>query len=736
MDGPNAPDEGNAPPDESTPGGASPDAPDTDDGRPHTADATDPDTDDTGLADTLGGVSRRKLLAGVAGATALTGGAVAMFGEETTVPDPADVVRPDPETAAELADAFAPRLYFGAGERWFPTDPRRYASESNGETVVDGFDALDGYTKEFAESGAPPAPTVFYNVVRVTERLTAVQHWFYSAFDQFTTNFHWHDWELLQTFVDAESNTPVLYCASAHSRTVPNNEFIDPERSDRVAIIAEVGSHSSALGVNDPPRRFDRFPAGDTIADVTNRAIDVAETAVGVPTAYGLPRGEGVPLPYAIPDLDGAPIYEHPDLPNVERGHLVPERLTVRNFADLATPPDLPTREEGRSFGPVGVESDTTYDLVPMGETDHIAEYAGPQLSFEFAVPQFAENAIAGHITSVGRPQEQPRYRNPLEDVTDPEHRSSLADQFVGVKSGGPVSQVVGVLREATAGAAGAPEGGGISLSEPTTESVVLLESEPTAIPTTNGLLLATNVAEGDHRLTVNGPGVAPYTQRLSHAGGSETTRPGVEGTVTVVPNRDAVKVRADARETPAGVANLRVADDFAGTVYNARPSADDTFGVYVHRSGAYTAEITDRDGDVGAFRVNPAEGDDAVTIEEPTTGKTAMTRYLVNYLAESLSEAESFRERADTDSEDIDPVLKELDVALDAARQAREAAEAGDANAANERLSEVADRIGAIAAAVREHRDRLSPRVLALLGRRIERARGRVEEAIDAPLK
>jgi hypothetical protein len=504
-----------------------------------------------------------------------------------------------------------------------------------------------------------------------------------------------------------------------------------------VAVVAEVGSHSSALGVNASPRTFQRFPSEDTFADITNRAIDVAESVASVPAAYGLPRDEGLALPYAVPELDGDPIYEHERLPNVEQEHLVPEDLTVGSFTELSTPPaDLPRREQGLSFGPTGVETDATYDLVPMQETAHITDYTGPQLSFEFAVPQFAEDAVSGHITSVGRPQDQPRYRNPLDDVTDPRHRSALAEQFDGVETGGPVSQVVGVLREATAGAAGAPEGGGISLSEPTTEQVALLESDPTAIPTTNGIVLATGVEAGEHRLTVNGPGVAPYTQRLRHESEETQTRVGVEGEVTVVPNEDAVKVQADARETPAGVANLQVADDFAGTVYDALPAQDDTFGVYVHRSGAYTAEITDRDGDVGAFRVNPGPDDDTVTIENPTTGKLAMTRYLVDYLSESLAEAESYSDRDDTDEEDVDSLVAELEKAVTAARRARDAAGADDATAADERLAEVGDRVDAIAAAVRERRDELSPEVLALLGRRIERARKRVREAIDAPLK
>jgi len=174
---------------------------------------------------------RRRLLGYLAAAAALAGsgaaGAWFLSGDESDQPTPTPASTPTPAetetpsgtptaTPEEDADAggvavpavvrrHAPDLYFGRLERWFPTDPRPYVVERDGRPVVDGFAALEGYTAAFEEAGGPPAPTVFYNVVEATAEIDAVQYWLYSAFDQFTANFHWHDWELLQVFVDHET---------------------------------------------------------------------------------------------------------------------------------------------------------------------------------------------------------------------------------------------------------------------------------------------------------------------------------------------------------------------------------------------------------------------------------------------------------------------------------------------------------------------------------------------------
>jgi len=153
---------------------------------------------------------------------------------------------------------------------------------------------------------------MFYHGVSYDDSpLAVVQFWYYSAFDQFTTNFHWHDWEVLHVFVDTEASEPQLYVASSHSRKVPNNEFLDPDPDTQPRILSELGSHSSALSVNDIADRFQRLSVDGALADITNSAIDTIEDVINLPVAYGLPRDEGSRLPYLIPEFEGAPLYEH-----------------------------------------------------------------------------------------------------------------------------------------------------------------------------------------------------------------------------------------------------------------------------------------------------------------------------------------------------------------------------------------------------------------------------------------
>ncbi|ESP88327.1 hypothetical protein K933_09397 [Candidatus Halobonum tyrrellensis G22] len=741
-------------------------------------------------------MTRRQALLGGVGASVAALGAGAFV---TSADERPPTGQPDAADARRLAEAYAPDLYFGVGERWYPTDPRRYASERGGETVVDGFDALDGYTAEFEATGEPPAPTVFYNVRRYRgTELAVVQFWFYSVFDQFTSNFHWHDWELLQVFVDlsadGEVGAPALFVASAHSRSVPNNEFINPE-TDRASVISEVGSHSSALGVNRTRDAFERLPGAADIADVNNGLLDL----VDLPAAYGLPRDEGFALPFALPELDGAPMYDHPRLPNVDREDLLPDELTVRSFAGLPSPPvDLPAREPGRQFafegGDGAGDADHTYALAPMADVAaDLDDTTGPRLSFEFSVPSFAEDAIASHITASSLPFDQPRFSDPLADVTDLDHRRAMVDRF-GLDAGdGPTDLVVAAVREARP-AADAPEGNGIETRESRAEGVALLESEPTAVPTFNGVVALRGVAAGEHRLTVNAAGVAPYAQRLDHDGAGTTTA-GADGDVVVSANEDAVKLRFDASDPEApSVASLAVTDDFGGTVYDGRPADGDRVGVYVHRAGAYTAEVTDGEGRTGTYRVNPAPDQTTATVANVETGKAAAARFLATLLAETFEQglalalgvdldalqlpddtAESGRERdgegevdgtdtADGDDQAVDGArttvddlvdgaaagrfparLKEEGVyvrtlgpvadAVEAARTAREAAATGDAAAANDALrgalADVASAREALAAAGSQPRAAFRT----LVSARLSTARTRAEAAIDTEL-
>jgi hypothetical protein len=706
------------------------------------------DTNEGTAPDEGAGPSRRRLLALLGGGTLLAGGAYAgtelldggTEGPASTTTETATRIptsnrtgtdAPTTDRARRLAERYAPDLYFGVRERWFPTDPRPYTStDEEGRTVVDGFDALDGYTAAF--DGDPPSPTAFYNIVDVSERLVVVQFWFYSVFDQFSVNFHWHDWELLQTFVDVESGEPVLHCASAHSRKIPNNEFVDPVPGPRASIISEVGSHSSALGVNREPASFQRFPTGDLIADITNRAVAIGNLVEEIPLAYGLPRDEGFSLPYAVPELDGAPLYDHADLPNVAREDFVDEDVTVRRLDALTSPPSLPQRETGLQFSATD-EGDYRYDLVPMAEVADIEAYVGPQLSFEFGVPSFAEDAVASHITTAGVPRTQGRYDDPVADVTDPRHRATLAERYPAVDGGGAVSRLVGAVREVVPNP-DAPDGAGVAFAGPTTEAVALLESEGTGVPTTNGLLFVEDVPPGEHRLTVNGAGVAPYAETFSHGEDDEQRVVGTDGRVAVVPNDDAVKLRADASDG-AGVAAVRVDDDYGGAVYDATPPGEDRFGVYVHRGGAYTVSVIDRDGNVGVFRANPNPDDDAVTIENPVAGKRSRIRYLLDLLEESLARVTELRERGDVDGNALEAVDEQLRRALAAAESAAEFAEAGDAAAADESLAVVDERLAAIDAIVEERADRLPETVHERFVRRQRRLREATEAARAASL-
>ncbi|ELZ42588.1 hypothetical protein C471_03983 [Halorubrum saccharovorum DSM 1137] len=731
---------------------------------------------------------RRRVL-GYAGLAALAGGGVAgawYLSRPAPAPasggeDGADENGGDPENDGDpadedaLADApaeipavvsrYAPDLYFGALEKWYPTDPRPYVVETDEGAVVDGFTALDEYSAAFRETGSPPAPTVFYNVVEAAPGVDAVQYWLYSAFDQFTVNFHWHDWELLQVFVDRESGDPLLLSASAHSRASPNNEFLDPEIPDgsRPGILSEVGSHSSASEVNGLVPSFERLPVGDLVSDVTNDAIDVS-ASLRAPFAYGLPRDEGARLPFVLPELDGAPLHEHPSL-SIERTDLIDERVTVGSWRGLPTPPeDLPLREPGLVLAhpDSAVDADATYALEPLSPLgEAIDGFVGPQLSFEFAVPGFAEDVLASHITSVGTPWEQERFADPLSDVTDPAHRRRID----GSEPDGLTNRVAGRVRQLRAGTGGTLDGvtdgaadavtgvAGVSLFPLSTELAVRLASEdPTATVTRGGVFEYLRVEPGPHLLVANGPGIAPIASRFTHDGG--LVRVGGDGDLAVVASGDAGWIRGDAREAD-GVERVRVVEDYAGVVYEGAPVETDRFAVAVHREGRYTVEVVDRAGATGAYRVTPDSFDEngEAVRERVETGKAALARTLrgeldeLYALAESLSpdddDADDTPENGTAGETDRDRNGTASDPVLDGISRARESAAGAVAAAENDEERAADDRLSAAASALWRVRDAfatddqagyddgaveaLDPKALA----GIERA----NDAIDAPL-
>jgi len=645
-------------------------------------------------------------------------------------PDGATVPLDDGQ-ARRLAERFAPTLYFDANERWFPTDPRPYAGERDGETVVDGFDAFDGYTRRFRESATPPDPTVFYRAVRYPDSsLGVVQWWAYSAFDQFATNFHWHDWEVLHAFFDLETEEPQLYVASAHARSVPNNEYLDPDPAAVPHVLTELGSHSSALSVNEEGETFQRLPDGATTADITNAAVDALQALADLPAAYGLPRDEGFRLPYLVPELDGRPVYEHPDLPSVGRESLVDESLTVSSFSELSSPPEsLPARDTGLVFGPPDREDevDVPYELVPATDVEHVAAFTGPQLHFEFAVPGFVEDLVAGHTTSTGVPWRQPRYADPVLDVSDPRHRQALAERYDPVDPPGGDSGVVAVVRQVVASDA-APDGEGVATEESTVEGVVLVESEPVALPTFRGVVVARGLPDGEHRLTVNVPGAAPHSEPVV-VDGTGPDVAGVEGAIPTVANEHAVKLGLDPGATDADLRRFAVEDDFAGRLYDAPLSGPDA--VYVHRDGTYTAEVEDADRELGAFRVNPA-AEDRVTIDRPDTGKAVLSTYVADVIGESRDAVEARAPDA-SDSDPVDGLLTAMGAVATAASRAADRAEAGNRGRADEALERVIERLDAVAARLDDARQELPARLGNALDRRLEQARRRADQALAA---
>ncbi|MFC7234256.1 hypothetical protein [Halosegnis marinus] len=704
------------------------------------------------MTDERAELSRRGLLAG-GGVAALAGagviGATFLDGGGDDGPVAAEAGEYDERA---LAERFAPDLHFGRYEKWFPTDPRSYVRDRDGERVVDGFAALNGYSGDYLDAGDPPAPTVFYNVVEVTPALVAVQYWMYYAFDQFTVNFHWHDWELLQVFVDvgverggtpesasggtASDPEPVLLSASSHSRKVPNNEFLDPGDGDTVAVLSEVGSHSSATTVNEEETTFQRTALADLTADVTNAAVSVADAVEALPLAYGLPRDEGGRLPFVMPELDGVPLYDHPDV-SVPREAFVDESVTVRDLADLARPPgDLPTREHGTTFtfGESGTESEAAYALAEVADLTDIDRFVGPQLSFEFAIPGFVEDRFASHITTAGTPWDQPRFTDPVSDVTDGAHRAALADRYGLDIQRGLGARVFGAVEELAAGAEGTLRGADgsddavrsratVSFAGATGEAVCLLESEdPAAVPTANGVVGFVGVEEREHRLTTNAAGYAPRSERFTVEG---DTRAGVEGRLPVVRREEATRVRVS---PDTDLARVRATDDFAGAVFDARPPVDGDFALYLHREGRYSLEVEDEDGNLGAYRVEP-EGDEEVSIESAGTGPASLAAYLVDYLAESARLAREFEAEEDTGRESV---AAKVDAALRDAERAAEAARADEDDRAREELRALRDRLARVRAFLREE-DRFSEGVTDLLLDRVATADTTAERALAA---
>jgi hypothetical protein len=686
-------------------------------------------------------IDRRTLLASIgalSGTASVAGCSAFERGSDTSTE------RVDDDSARELAERFAPTLYFDTNEQWFPTDPRPYQTEQDGEQVVNGFDAFNGYVEAKKGTDRVPKPTLFYHAMQYSDSpLAVVQFWYYSAFDQFTTNFHWHDWEVLHVFVDMETGDPQLYVASSHSGRVPNNEFLDPDPDRQPRILSELGSHSSALSVNDVPDRFQRLPIDGTFADITNSAFEGIEDIADIPIAYGLPRDEGSRLPYVVPELAGKPVYEHEQLPAVERDDLIGDELTVRSFSDLTSPPsELPERETGLVFGFAGRggDSDIEYDLIPTADLEDISSFTGPQLSFEFAIPEFAEDAVASHISTAGTPWEQPRYENPARDISAPNHRAELAKRYDAIGEPASVNTIVANITEAVTDS-DAPENEGVTTQGLSVESIALLESEPDAVPSSGGIVVAQDIPEREHRLTINGPGLEPHSETVTARDDeSGPTTAGVESEIPLVARENATKLEFDPQDTDAELTDLAIEDDFAGRLYDAPLSGPDA--VYVHRGGAYTAEVRDADDEIGAARVNPSTARN-VRVRDLATGKGSLAEYIADVSAETANAVSALTADADDTSTPggrsgaggrenaVKGLSRALQAVAETARTVAERAAAGERNRADEslaavqtRLDRVSSRLTEAGGSIPEDLTRATERRLTQLDRRSKQAR------------
>lgn len=353
-----------------------------------------------------------------------------------------------------------------------------------------------------------------------------------------------------------------------------------------------------------------------------------------------------------------------------------------------------------------------------------------------FAIPEFGEDAISGHITTAGVPWDQPRYVEPAEDISEAIHRATLADRYDAIAEPAAINSIVATVTEAI-GSDDAPEDEGLTTQDLSVETVALLESEPEAVPTFGGIVAIQDVPTGSHRLAVNGAGVEPHSEVVTVAeDGNGLTVAGVEGEVPLVAREHSTKLEVDTGGTEAELTALAVEDDFAGRLYDAPLSGPDA--VYLHRGGAYTTEVRDAAGEVGAFRVNPTD-EPRIHIEEPRTGLGSLAEYVADVAAETSASVEnldgdSSEDRTKDGSEDVvDQLAQALAAVAEEARRAADQAAVGDRTGADQRLANVQDRLDRIASRLSEADGGLPNDVQQAIAHRLEQMQRRSGQALDS---
>jgi hypothetical protein len=360
-------------------------------------------------------------------------------------------------------------------------------------------------------------------------------------------------------------------------------------------------------------------------------------------------------------------------------------------------------------------------------------------LSFEFAIPEFAEDAVASHITTTGVPWKSPRYTDPARDISEPRHRQALSDRYEAIGAPSPVNQVVASVTNAVS-ADEAPEDGGLTTIASPLEMFALFQSEEKAVPTFRGIAVVQDVPAGDHSLTINGAGVAPHSETVPVSDENDVTAAGVEGEIPVVAQEEAVKMEVDPASADSKLANLAVEDDFAGRLYDAPLTGKDA--VYLHQGGAFTTEVRDEAAEIGVFRVNPSEGK-GVRLEDVRTGKAPMAEYLADIAAETRDDVAAAVDDEETGGDSatggtdggnaVEGLLNALDAVVEAARRAAENAEAGDRGNADQNLETVKTRLQRVSSRLQEARGSLPDDLTRAADRRLDQANQRAEQALQS---
>jgi len=675
----------------------------------------------------------------------------------------------------QLADRYAPNLHFGKFEKWYPTDPRQYIEEG---TTVDGVKAMSEYERD-----PPEEPTVFYHINDYEDcPLVAIQYWKYYVFDQFSVNFHWHDWEVYYVFISTRSLgpglgslEPLLLVGSAHSRSITNNEYAlpTPEATKPAGILAEAGAHASALDVNDTRTTFERFGPPP---DITNAVFPSLVPPPAPNFAYGLPRSKAS-LPYLMPvTTEGELLYDKYD--GIEKEDFIESSPPSRSHGITISNDDTGAHQ-------YELTSTTSLDEYNVGVED-IDEFTGEDLEYDIEVPPLSfrgdiPDSFDDFTKTVDVPWDQERYEDARKDVTTPWHRAVLGAFKLGRTSVDFLERVIdeikdsiengiddiealvedvsddiepvvrevesdldetlnrigGAVEEVTEGVEGElreeyqdikDELSGIanvSISEIEGEAKAYLESEePVGTVTSDGYFTFVKIEEGDHELTVNGPDRAPYTERFEYVGGFYQA--GVGGSVRTVPEPTSIRFVVGVPESAEPIDEVRIVEDFAGVMYRGEPQADYRFAHYIHRSGQYTVEITDESGASTALRVDPEPGDEVVAVRAVETGKAATCEYLRDFLIETAKLTRKF-------SSDAKRTAVGFITAAGRASRAATLASDGRGDEANEQLRALRGQLESTKSGLEEQDvESLSDAEVTVLLNKIEESDTKAEEALS----